>query len=141
MLEVAKENILLPFSKVVRQTPLFTIYEILLNDTRFLSLKSRYGNLKIRDDDDIALKRLYVFEEELKMRAVLLNKKPRLTFEEDRAIVGEKTREKGRPAKVRWSFLFRVYALHVIMKKRAIEIPGEDYVKLMIDIMGGKHGY
>jgi len=132
--------------KIIRKTAIYTVYEINLNDTRFLLFIFPSVALLVRDDDDVVLKRLFLFEEEMKLKPLLYvtTGKPKVEFERDRVIlyVGKRGFKptKIEKMKLNWDFLFtRSYVFHATLKRGdqslLIEIHLDEYLQAVYDII------
>lgn len=132
--------------KIIRKTALYTVYEINLNDTRFLLFIFTSIALLVRDDDDVVLKRLFLFEEEIKLKPLLYvtTGKPKVEFEKDRVIlyVGKRDFKPTKIEKkiVNWDFLFtRNYRFNITLKRGelglVIEIQLDEYLQALYDII------
>jgi len=142
-----------PYEKLLRKTPIYEIYEILLMDTRFILIKSKFfGTLTIRDDDDNLLRSLYVFEEEMKLKPFLFenipkNESPIMEYKEDKVII-RLGKDSMRPDIVKvinpiWNFLFKyeIKFYNIILKIKkwiglVLEIPMKEYVNAIYTILG-----
>ena len=120
--------------RVLEKRELYSIYEVLVNDTRYVEVVfSNKKKLSVRDDDDVVSKRLYLFEEELRLKPLLYTAgKPRLIVQRGKVVlfVGERHFQPRRieKKKVKWDFLFNyTFTFDAVMewgkKGFAIEIP------------------
>lgn len=141
-----------PYIRLLRKTAIYELYEIPLIDMRLVLFKTKFFNpLLIRDDDNDVLRRLYVFEEEMKLKPFLFNDIPRnvfpmMEYSDDKVVVwiGERN---VKPDIVKiispaWDFLFK-YTIsfpNVVLKMKKhvsliLEIPTKDYINALYTIL------
>ena len=131
--------------RLLDKRELYSIYEVLVNDTRYVEIvlpsKKR---LLVRDDDDIVSKRLLLFEEELRLKPLLYTSgKPRLAVERGKAVLGGKRFKPVRieRRRVKWDFLFtHQFIFDAVLKwgreAFAIEIPLYQIEKAVEEVVG-----
>lgn len=147
-----EEKTLLHYGRKVKETPFYTIYEVVLNDTRFVLFRFRYGeSFLTSDNDDVVMKKVFLFEEELKLKLLLYKdnvKDPKLGYKADKVIIYEEESEaKVEKTKVitpEWSFLFKYNFKfrNVVLRWRKdgkieIELSASEVISALLKVLGG----
>ena len=133
--------------KLLKKSKIYTIYEIIANDTRQVLVELPTKKILVEDDDDVVLKRLFLFEQEFQLKPLLYTTgEPKVKIEKEKVIlfVG---RSHFRPTriekrKVKWDFLFtHTFTFNAIMKWRrdslAIEISLSEYLQAIESVVRG----
>jgi len=145
-----EEKTLLRYGKKVKETPIYTIYEVMLNDTRFMLFRFRNGkSFLTSDNDDVVMKKVFLFEEELKLKLLLYKdnvKDPKIDYRAEKVVIyeekSEASVEKTKVINPEWNFLFKYsFRFHNVMlrwKKDGnfeIELLADEIISALIKVL------